>query len=122
MNRGNEQLVPVDNSEEKHETPSGEILSTPASWCWPRRWRGCRLGARARRSRYIFCLEPRQQFIAHRKLINSPSDGRGVFLHIVFDDAFVGVEIRVPGVRVVLDWIDAETNPRQACITERSIV
>ncbi|MFS8084267.1 MAG: hypothetical protein ACMG6H_01420, partial [Acidobacteriota bacterium] len=38
----------------------------------------------------------RQQVIAHRQLINTPCDRDCVFLYIVFEDAPISIEIRMP--------------------------
>src|SRR5581483_2345580 len=76
-----------------------------------RRWR-----------RHFGGLKARQQIVTHRELINRPGNRHRILFHIVFEDAFVSIKVRVPRVRVVLDWILAHADAGQTGLAERSVV
>src|ERR1043166_10333039 len=86
-----------------------------------RRRRWCRTRSRRRRG-HVARLESRQQIIAHRELVNRPGPFHRVLLHIVFENAFVGIKVRVPGFGAVLDWILAHADARQSRLIERSVI
>ena len=65
---------------------------------------------RLRQRRHVRFGKARQQFIAHRQLIDGPGDRDGVLPDIVFQNALVSVKVRVPGVRVIFDGILAHAD------------
>ena len=77
---------------------------------------------RRRQRRHLRRRQPRQHLVAHRELIQRRRDRDRRRLHIVFDDALVGVEVRVVRVGVVLDRILAEADARQPGVVERRAV
>ena len=56
--------------------------------------------------------EARQHLVAHRELVERRGDRDRRRLHVVLDDALVGVEVGVMRVRVVFDRILAEADAR----------
>src|SRR5437879_1549298 len=62
-------------------------------------WLGCRFcGLRWRLWRHLIFGETRQQVVAGSELIDAPRDLDGILLYIVFEDAFISVQVCVPGV------------------------
>src|SRR5258708_30652027 len=59
----------------------------------------CGLSWCCRRQRWHLIL-PKSwpPIIAHRELIDTPRDSHGVFLHIIFQNALIRIEVRMPGV------------------------
>src|SRR5438094_6403576 len=78
-------------------------------WTWRRR---------RRRRGHVGLLESRQQIVTHRELINRPGDFDCVFPHIVFENAFVCIEVRVPSLGAVFNRILAHADSGQARLTE----
>src|SRR5438105_15249679 len=80
-------------------------------WTWRRRrwWR---------RRGHVGLLESRQQIVTHRELINRPGNFNRVLLHIVFENAFICIEVRVPSLGAVFNRILAHADSRQARLTE----
>ena len=66
--------------------------------------------------------EARQHLVAHRDVVQRGRDRDRRLLHVLLDDALVGVEVRVPRVAVVFDRILAEADARQAGRIERRAV
>lgn len=83
--------------------PSALLILRFYDWFGLRRSRGVRIRWGFRR--HLLVRKPRQQLIAHRQLIDTPGYGDRIVLYIVFEDAFVCVEVGVPGVCSVLDRI-----------------
>ena len=80
------------------------------------------LSACCRRRRHVGRREPRQHLVAHRQVIDRRRDDHRRLLHVVLDDAFVGVEVRVMRVRVVLDRVLLEADAGKAGVVERRAV
>ena len=68
--------------------------------------------------RHRVLAETRQRFVAHCELIERRRYRNSRLFRVVFDDPLIGVEVRVPGRRVVLDRILPETDSRQARLTK----
>src|SRR5258706_13645132 len=86
------------------------------------RSRWCRRAGLWWKRRHVLFGKARQQVISHRELINRSGDNDGGLLHIVLDDALIGIEIRVPCSGVVLDRILANSDARQPGLAERSVI
>src|SRR3712207_8553189 len=52
-------------------------------------------------------------FRSHREVVHGRGDRRGRLLHVVLDDALVGVEVRVPRVGLVLDRVLREARSEE---------
>src|SRR5688572_32827532 len=79
-----------------------------------RRRRGGRLRLLLRTTRHLVLRESRQRLVAHRQVIDGAGHHDRRLLHVVFDNPLVGVEVGVPGVRLVFDWILERADTREA--------
>ena len=78
--------------------------------------------AALRAPRHLVLGEPREPLVAHRQVIDSRRDGDRRLLHIIFDDPLVGVEVRVPRIRRVLDRVLEHADPRQPGLVEGRVI
>src|SRR5687767_5406296 len=65
-------------------------------------------------ARHLVRRVPRQRLIPHREVIHGGRDDDRRLLHVVFNDAFVGIKVGVPGVRLVLNRILCEADAGEA--------
>ena len=72
--------------------------------------------------RHVLLREARQHLVTHRDVIDRRRHGNRRLLHVVLDDALVGVEVGVPGVAVVFHRILAATDAGQPRRIERGAV
>src|SRR5260221_4140686 len=82
---------------------------------WRSAWLICR-----RLGRHVGSAEARQHFVAHGELVDSRGDQDRIFLHVIFNDALVGIEIGVPRVGEIFDRVLSQTNARKSCFRERT--
>src|SRR5215470_4194920 len=76
------------------------------------------LWTRRRKGGHILLRESRRHLVAHGQLVDGGGDDDGRFLHVVFDDALVSVEVGVPGVVEVFDRVLAHSDAGQTGLTE----
>src|SRR5688500_19666599 len=85
-----------------------------------RRWRRLRLLLLLLLStRHRLRRETWQLLLARGKVIHGRRDGYGRLLHVVLDNPLVGVEVRVPGVPLIFNWILQDVDARQSRFVER---
>src|SRR5262249_37941506 len=77
---------------------------------------------RRRLRRHVGSGKARQHVIAHRELIDGGGHNDRRLLRVIFDDALIRVEIRVPRVEEILDRVLAHADPGQTGLRERSAV
>ena len=73
---------------------------------------------RWRKRGHSFLRESRQRLVAHRQIVYGGGDDDGRFLHVVFDDALVSVEIGVPGIVKVFNRVLAYSDAGQTGLIE----